>query len=225
MIANFQPQRDALSDQMHAIVRLIDATHPQGPVPAGTVDVSREMRGLAIVLLFAAYESLLTSATRTLLEAAISLRVGNRRLKPGFRMFALEASVRSARDVSDSRLFSRALPRLVSVAAKSDRTSTINPDVFPADGSFMRDSQVELWCDLFDIGRPAAILTRTWNDLNGVVADRNAIAHGRLTPEVVGRRYTETELRDLVENWSADWRDFLNHVEGLASSRSFFRLP
>src|SRR3954452_2802266 len=98
-----QLHRDALNERIDGIVRFIDATHPSNGGGSSPAAVSREARGLSIVLLFAAYENLLTSLTRTLLEGAIAVRVGNGRLQPGFRAFALMSAAKSVRDSSEKK--------------------------------------------------------------------------------------------------------------------------
>ena len=224
---NLNPHMVAFQDRIDSAVRLIDETHPRpSPGAIGTPGpISREARGLAIVLLFGAYENLLSSLTRTLLETALSLRVGNRRLRPGFRAFALVASAKSVKDLSEKKLYSHGLPRLVNAADPGGRICTIDPSSFPADGSFMKASQVILWCELFGIADPHLILHRTWATIDAVVAERNGIAHGRLTADEVGRRYSEGEIRQLVNDWHDDWLDFLQIVESFARSRDFYRTP
>jgi hypothetical protein len=187
--------------------------------------ISREARGLVLVLLFAAYENLLTTLTRTLLEAALKMRVGNRRLKPGFRAIALASAAQSLKDLSDKKLFSHGLPRIVETADPGGRVCTIDPACFPSDGSFMKRSQVILWCEVFGINNPGSILYRTWSIFDTVVANRNGISHGRLTADQVGRQYSEGEIRKLVSDWREDWLDFLQVVETSASNRDFFRTP
>jgi hypothetical protein len=216
------PHRAALADRIAVVVSLIDETHP---APPATSVISRETRGLAVVLLFAAYEDLLTSLTRTLLEAAVRMRVGNRRLQPGFRAFALHSATKSARGVSERKLFLTALPGLVEAASHGSGPSTINPDDFPNDGSFMKRSQIETWARVFNIGPPSKLLFRTWSGIDAVVAQRNGVAHGRLTPQEVGRNYSEAEIRQLTSDWASDWDDFLIHVAAAAASRDFFRTP
>ena len=216
------PHRRALEDRIAVVTKLIDETHPKGPV-AGPI--SREARGLAIVLLFAAYEELLVSLTRTLLEAVVRLRISNRRLQPGLRAFALRSSAESLRDVSERRLFISALPNLVDVAARSDQKPTVNTGDFPKDGSFMKQSQIKVWAKTFGVDHPRLILSHVWDSIDAIVVQRNGVAHGSLTPQEVGRAYSEDEIRQLVADWWADWDAFLLHVNGLASSRNFFRLP
>lgn len=214
--------RAAFAAQIDVVVRLIDETHPAPPMVS---PISREARGLAVLLLFAAYEELLKSLTRTLLETAVRLRVSNKRLQPGFRAFAIHAAAKSLRDISGRKLFVSGIPALVTTVSHSTAPPTINPSDFPDDGSYMRRSQIETWARIFNTGHPSKILTRTWSGFDAIVSHRNAIAHGRLTPQEVGRTFTEADIRQLVDDWKSDWFDFLAHVEKLASSRDFFRTP
>lgn len=218
---NVQFHLDELDDRISAILKLIDATHPD----SSSSGVSRETRGLAIVLLYASYENLLTGLTRTLLEAASRCRVSNKRLRPGFRLFTVDSSVRSLRDVSERKVYASALPQLIAQASSGSVPSTINTNAFPYDGSFFKRSQISLWCSTFEIPNPISLLANIWGEIDTIVADRNGIAHGRLTPDEVGRRYTETDIRTLISDWRSDWSSFLVEVQRLASSRDFFRLP
>lgn len=213
---------DDLQDRIDVADRLIDETHPGG---GGSGPISREARGLVIVLLFAAYENLLTSLTRTLLEGAIRCRVNNGRLRPGFRAFALESVAKSLRNVSEKKVYVSALPKIVEAALPGGRRCTLDPSSFPSDGSFMRRSQIQLWCRMFDVPDPHLLLHRTWMTIDTVVSERNGVAHGRMTPEEVGRGYTEGDIRKLVSDWHSDWHDFLTDVGVRGQSRDFFRTP
>lgn len=224
---NLQGHVRALDDRIDAITRLLDATHPAvgAASSASTPSISRETRGVVIVLLFASYEHLLTSLTRTLLEATIRVGVGNKRLQPGLRALAFANAAKSIRAVSEKKLYSTTLPKLVKVADPGGRLCTIDPNSFPSDGSFMKRTQIVVWCNIFGVPDPRSILHRRWDEIDGVVSARNAVAHGSQTPDEVGRNYSEGEIRDLVKDWHDDWTDFLQVVVTLASTRSFFRLP
>ncbi len=212
---------DDLDERIAAINRLIQATHPDSQGHG----VSRETRGLAVVLLFASYENLLTSLTRTLLEGAVRCGVSNSRLQPGFRLFTVDSAAQSLRRVSEKKIYVQALPNLIDQVGSRRRPCSINTDAFPSDGSYFRRSQVQVWCGIFGVPRPDLLLGRIWQKIDSVVTDRNGIAHGRLTPDMVGRRFTEDEIKSLVADWHHDWSNFLREVGRLASTRDFFRLP
>ena len=216
-----QPYRDELIRRLDAMRRILDAAHPEPPLAAGT-DASREARGLVILLLFAAYENLLTSLCRRLLEMARNLGVGNRTLRRGFLLFAIHSRLKALSSASEAKIWRGSGLELLDCAFDSE-VCTINPDLFPADGTFMKRSQVELFCDVFELGHPGRILLEVWDRLDTVVAQRNGIAHGRLTPEEVGRGYSVGEVRGLVDLWESRWVSFIRHIESQASDRGFFR--
>lgn len=89
----------------------------------------------------------------------------------------------------------------------------------------MRQGQVKTICGLFELGDPAPILREVWQELDSVVRDRNAVAHGRETADEVGRRYSEQEILEKLDSWEARWLDFLDWVEAQATQRSFYLLP
>lgn len=210
------PHRDELRLRLHTVRRLLDATH----APSNAIDVSRETRGLCIVLLFAAYENLLYSLCRGLLETAGSLRVGSRRLKPGLRLFAAHPALQA---VASSNIWESG--RKVVETLDDTRPCEIKPGLFPQDSSYMKRSQVRLFSSLFDLGDPARVLEAAWDRIDVIVSQRNAIAHGRERPDEVGRNYSIAELRALVDLWEDRWVAFIDHAGAQAASRDFFRLP
>ncbi|MER6824994.1 HEPN domain-containing protein [Streptosporangium sp. NPDC000563] len=203
------PLEKALRERVEVARRLVDATKLK-PVPAG--DVSREARGLAIVLLFAAYENLLTALCRTLLESAAKSRARGRRLKPGLQLFLAHNELSGLADGGKSRIWRSAGLELIK--ALNDRpAASLNMNLFPNDGSFMKSSQVKLFCEVFDLGDPGPILREVWPRINTIVDQRNAIAHGRTTPDEIGRSYSYDELIKLTRLWEERWVDFLKWVE------------
>lgn len=210
--------------------RLVEATRPQLlPLDSENTangslrsdDISRETRGLAVVLLFAAYENLLHSLCRSLLEAAGRSRARARRLKPGIQLFLVHSEIVGLTDSGRRRLWKVSGPRLVSALA--DRpASEIDAGIFPDDGSFMKSSQVSVFCEIFELGDPAPILREIWFGINAVVDQRNGVAHGRLRPEEVGRDYSHDDILRLINSWEARWLDFLNWVEFKCGHEAFF---
>lgn len=211
--------RDELQRRVATIRRMLDAADPLGATPGA---VSREVRGLVILLLFASYENLLKSLCRGLLERAASLRVGNRRLRIGFRQFAVHNLLKSISNSSEKSIWKENGRQLLECAFDS-RNCTIDTDIFPLDGSFMKRSQVTLMFSIFSLGDPASILKEIWGRLDTIVIERNGIAHGRLTPEEVGRGYSPVDVRQLVDLWERRWVEVIDHVENLARNRDFYR--
>ena len=185
--------------------------------------VARQTRGLSLVLLYGAYENLLTSLSRSILETAVKLRVGNKRLRPGLQLVAAYPKLRSVSDSKSSALWKRGAD--VIELLSSGRECTIEPNVFPNDGSNFKKPQVQTFCNVYGLPNPAPILQEVWIQLEVVVTERNEIAHGQLTPEEVGRRYSADDMDKLVDIWHQRWTDFIDWVESAASYRDFYRLP
>ena len=87
----------------------------------------------------------------------------------------------------------------------------------------MKKSQVRLFCDIFNLGDPGRILKEIWVILDTIVVERNNIAHGKATPEEVGRSYSREDVRKLVDSWQARWLEFIAYVEVEAAGRDFYR--
>ncbi|MFC8305714.1 MAE_28990/MAE_18760 family HEPN-like nuclease [Streptomyces olivaceus] len=212
--------------QRIAIVRkLLDATD-SSPGAAGEmspIDVSRETRGLSIVLLYAAYENLLKGISRTLLESAVQLRLGNRRLKPEFQVFAIHSKLRALTDISATQIWKGSGRGVID--ALLNEACSINSNIFPNDGSHMKTAQVATLCEAYGLNPPGPLLQEAWGRINTVVSERNSITHGQRTPEEIGRNYSIGDLRNLVEIWERRWCEFLADVESKASTRDFYRDP
>lgn len=212
-------QRAALASNIEEVRSLLLDAHP--PV-SRTPDIGPTARGLSMVMLFAAYEKLLKSTCVSLLEAAGAIGVKNRRLHPGLRLFAVYPLLQGVNASGKNAIWSNHGPEIVKRLAEGD-CSQIATSVFPDDGSFMKPSQVELFCELFRLGHPARVLREVWPRLDQVVRDRNAVAHGNETAEQVGRRYSFDDVLVLTYFWHLRWHEFADHVEHSGSVRSFFR--
>lgn len=88
----------------------------------------------------------------------------------------------------------------------------------------MKASQVRLFCDLFDLGDPGPVLREVWPQLDTIVDLRNGIAHGRLTPDEVGRNYTHDEVLTLVNLWEIRWLEFIDWIENCCDDHSAFTI-
>jgi hypothetical protein len=213
--------RNEFRRRIDTIRRILDVADPVSD-DQETVGVARETRGMVVVLLFASYENILKSLCRGILETAISLRVGNRRLRTGFRQFAVHNLLQSVSASKEDAIWKEGGRKLLECAFEA-RSCTINSNVFPTDGTFMKRSQVILLFDLFGLGDPAPILKEVWESIDTIVTQRNAVAHGRMTPEEVGREYTSRTIRDLIDRWEARWLAVVGYIETMASGRDFFR--
>lgn len=214
--------RDEFDERLETADLLFKRVHPGVDTKS---DAARDVRGLVIILLFGAYERLLTQTTRQLIESASSFNVGARRLQPPFRAIAVANLANSLRDSGKEQALSERLPDLVAPLDTSSRARTLDPNFFPEDGSFMKTSQIRIWCQVCSISKPEFLLQEICYQIDGGVADRNAIAHGRDTATKIGSRPSPSETEDLIRGWGTSWRRFLDQAEVQANSRSFYRKP
>lgn len=187
--------------------------------------VQKSAKGLAYVLLFANYERLLKQLTRSILIGAQSCRVSHKRLKPGIRSLVVWSSVQSLRDKKEKVLHQRNGVRKFLEGLDAARGDyEINAGAFPNDGSFMKLSQLELWCEIFDLPTPATLMPTVTRELPAVVRNRNKIAHGESSAQEVGREYSSDQIFEIIRIWDIEWNDFIDHVETAATCREFYRI-
>src|SRR5690606_22557918 len=98
-------------DQILSVRRLVDAG--EDTIMGDSLGISRETRGLAKVIMFAAYERLMFALSREILECAASFRGKKRSLRPGLRAISISGSIDSVRASSHSNLWKRCAPRLI----------------------------------------------------------------------------------------------------------------
>lgn len=140
---NASSYREEMQRRIATIHHLLETADPPLPPPDG-IYIGREIRGLVILLLFASYENLLKSLCRGLLEKAVSLRIGNHRLRPGFRQFAVHSCLMSVASSAEGKIWEKSGKKLLEVAFEG-RACTINTSAFPSNGKFMKTSQVVLF--------------------------------------------------------------------------------
>jgi hypothetical protein len=219
--------RQALKDRVEVARRLVTATEKPISVAASnsstspSQDISREVRGMAILLLFAAYENLLKTVSRTLLEEAAKSRARAQNLKPGFRLFLAHGELVGLLDSGRRKIWKSSGLKILSAVTERPARE-LDKSLFPDDGSFMKSSQVVVFCDVFDFGHPGPILREAWDRIDNIVDQRNGIAHGRLTPEEVGRNYSHSDLLKLIDLWETRWEDFLGWIESHCKGTKFY---
>lgn len=187
-------------------------------------DISRETRGLAMVLTFAAYENLLKKVSMSILEEVARSRARNRRLKPGYKLIATKNLFQSMMDRGGKSLWTGTGMKLMETATSPTQLN-IMTNVWPDDGSYMKKSQVVTLCNVFDFSDPSIPLDRIWVDFDVVVGRRNAIAHGQRRADEIGRDYSFNEVMQIVEDWESSWCQFIDWVENQCVDSSFYLLP
>ena len=76
----------------------------------------------------------------------------------------------------------------------------IDETLFPKDGSHYRVAQLETIWAVFGITVPVLPEARLKGRIDELVDNRNALAHGRRTPEEIGGRYSTSDIERRVDD-------------------------
>ncbi|QDV59012.1 HEPN domain-containing protein [Rosistilla oblonga] len=156
----------------------------------------QRIKGLAFVDMYAAYEPSVLSSVSLYLTAVKDANLPVSRLQPGLQSLIKDPDLQSMTE-SKKVKWKRRSEMLAKL--QSGLTGCAVVSVFPDDGSHYRMSQLHLIWDLLQLRGsvlPAKMLTPL---IGEVVENRNAIAHGRERPETIGRRYTEVEIQEKLD--------------------------
>jgi hypothetical protein len=81
--------------------------------------------------------------------------------------------------------------------------NTLDDAVFPSDGSHFRVRQLQTIWAVFGLATPVVPEPRLLGRIEELVENRNAVAHGRRTPEEVGGRYSVSDVATRVDDVEA----------------------
>ncbi|WP_146143612.1 MAE_28990/MAE_18760 family HEPN-like nuclease [Bifidobacterium callitrichos] len=209
--SNFNYTIDSVRD-------LVKSTHDNHQIPP---DVKKSIRGLAIVMLFGAYEKMIKTLCAELIETASTFRGKQRNLSPQFRMVGIASQINAIRDpaAKKSTLWERTLPN---VLKQIDGEASALTEIWPDNGEYMKRSQVLIFCQFFNLGEAIGSLGKVHNIIDSIVSQRNQIAHGELTAQEVGRNYSEVDIDSLINDWENGWSNFLDSVSSIVSNKAYF---
>lgn len=214
------PIRLEFNDQMDLADELLAVGNKT--VTLANLGISRETRGLTMVILFAAYEKLLRSLAREILETTTTYRGYRRNLAPGIRALSLSGAVSSVKDSSKKNLWSQGVAAID--ADLSSPASSLNTSAFPETGTFMDEWQLSVYCKTFGITNWGAALQSAKPLIEEIRQARNDVAHGDQTAREVGRNTSIGDMQAKVAAWRGGWNRFLDLVEIQAAQSSFFKV-
>ena len=160
----------------------------------------RAARGHIYVSLYGMYERTVAECVETAIDLVNNSAISVSRLKEGVLLFALRPDFDSYRSIAQEKTWERGL-RLLRKLASADPAQLVG--VFPADGSFMRPSQLQLIWQLFDLTGDPWPQPRLIGRINELVEARNHIAHGTEAPSERGRRISDGEAADRISDIEA----------------------
>lgn len=155
--------------------------------------VSKCLKGLTFVQLYAVYEHCVTSAVQCAIRGLNASGLTLRELRHELLSLALDANCRSLTACGVDRTWEVRI-KLMRLTRSADPVSAPET-VFPADGSHFRGTQLQTLWELFGIVGPHVPHNRLIGRIEELVELRNGIAHGRMRAEDVGGRFSIGDLR------------------------------
>lgn len=181
-------------------------------------------KGLVFVQLYAMYEYSVRSSVQATLLALRDADVGIQTIRRSLLALVLQSHWDSAANSRRERVWDSRM-ELIARADSSELTSTLRDDLFPSDGSHYRIQQLRTIWKIFSVSAPVVSESRLIGRIDELVENRNAISHGRLTPEEVGRRYSWQEIDGRVDDTAAIARHVVSSLERHVKSGGLFADP
>ena len=156
-------------------------------------------KGLMFVHLYGVYEYAVHSAVQGVLAAVCADQLCPRDLHHKSLTLVLDPVFLSASAAGRQRSWKQRLDLVASFDSTTPLQS-LDDNLFPADGSHYRIAQLETIWAIFGISVPVVPESRLLGRIEELVENRNAIAHGRRTPEEVGGRYSTSEIDKRIDD-------------------------
>ena len=169
-------------------------------------------KGLAFVHLYGIYEYAVHSAVQALLAAIRADNLCPRDLHHNSLTLVLNPAFSSASSAGRSRAWKQRLELVASLESIIPLQS-LDDTLFPSDGSNYRVAQLETIWSVFGITVPVVPEPRLVGRIEELVENRNAIAHGRRTPEEVGGRYSTAEIEKTADDIEKIGSYFVTELE------------
>jgi hypothetical protein len=182
----FEPLRNEVGDRFNAIESFLR------PVQKLNGQVAQTAKGLAFVQLYAVYEFTVTSAVQVAINALVAHCHKTKNLTPSLMALFMDAHLESLRNVDKKKMWKSRLNLFNEIF--SDNPAVVANTVLPSDGSHFRYTQLQTIFEVFGIQRIPAARRSHLLRIDEVVRNRNAVAHGRETPDNVGKRYSGADV-------------------------------
>lgn len=157
-------------------------------------------KGLILVQLYGVYEYAVQSAVRATLSAISSDRPCAQDLHRAALTLILNSPFLSVVDSGRRTMWQKRLSLVASLESPAP-LAPFDDTIFPSDGSQYRVKQLQTIWSIFGLdalGVPVVPEARVLGRIEELVENRNAISHGRRTPEEVGGRYSTAEIEGQI---------------------------
>ena len=155
-------------------------------------------KGLMFVQIYAVYEYAVNRVVSGAIELITTHNHEMRDVLPSLLTLFLDPELRSLHDAPRKKEWQKRV-ELFERACSRQLVDLSSDTMLPNDGSHYRYSHLVLIFEIFGIKRMPVPRRQHEQRIAEVVNHRNAIAHGRETPQDIGRRYTRLELKKAIQ--------------------------
>jgi HEPN superfamily protein len=154
-------------------------------------------KGLVFVQTYAIHEYTVQTTVQLATNAIASHAHRYAELRPSLLAMFLDGELSSVRDCGLDNLWERRLELFE--RATSVRPITLAGNPMPADGTHFRHTHLELILKILGVSRALTLRRRHLYRIDEVVNHRNSIAHGRETAGEIGRRYSRSDISQIMQ--------------------------
>lgn len=161
------------------------------------LDEQTTAKGLVFVQTYAAYEYTVKTVVQLAIDAIKTHNHKLRDLSPSLLALFLDPELNALRDVGGKDVWDRRLKLFERAFSKAPLDLSAGTRA-PHDGSHFRYTQLQMIFNVFGIDRLPVRRRRHIPRIDEVVNHRNQIAHGDETAVEIGRRYSRSEIGDIM---------------------------
>lgn len=207
----------------HRIVRigafLNEINEGDGSLGSGGPEAAA-FKGLFFVYLYGAYERCIVDGFREALTVANSHGLICGELRPELVGLALNNSFDSLESAPNRPIRWQTRVSLTKQIFSSDIVNFPDFGRGLRDGNHFKPAHIETIWTLFGIGQPVVPDPRYENRIIELIERRHDVAHGRLRPDEVGRKFTVDELRQRAQEVDICCAYFVSTIEGHVTRRA-----
>lgn len=176
-------------------------------------------KGLFFVHLYGAYEYTVSSAVQQTLELIDNMGHEVVEYKPTMLSVVLDAKCKAVANVGLKKLWEKRWELFDQIVPGN--VVNIDNTVLPTDGGNLKQKQLEMVWKSLCVTTPVLSSPLLRGRLEELVDNRNAIAHGRESPSVVGRRYSTADLEKRYNDVNALCTHIIQALEDHLNNKDF----
>jgi len=182
----------------HLAIRQWYGAVAAAPAPAPVVS-----KGLVFVQNYALYEYAVVASLSAALATTKTHGLTLSDVRHELLALILNSELESASASNRHNKWSRHIELFRRTRCHEPISSGAFESTFPTDGSHFRPQQLETIWSLFGIATPIVATPRHRGRIEEMVEHRNAIAHGRESPDAIGRRFSEADIQSRINDTEA----------------------